>query len=426
MRSLVALASMVALSTFATAACDIRPDSPDEGVGVATSAAGPGYKNPNTFDGAGNLAVVGGVYNTQAIGTPMELWMGVGNETAGTLVGHVTFLTAPERVRIDLRDVDGLPGPDMYPYVATDIHIHFAATVADIPHARNGNPIPGQFEYNIPVTDPHQSVFEIPVAFDAVGAIHLAVYRPGGIEGFNFYLPDNQVTLRIVDYPSAGDPSYFRMQVTNGGFISTYDMGYGPGVYEAWCIDNDHTIGLGTDYAGYLYSSYDPLPSWLVGPGLIEYPENFDKVNYLINHFESGQLVQPVEVDCAPRLDPATGLPSAPEALTYSDLQRAIWSYMDDNQSTSGLINWSQWRVNALLCETNAGGEGFVPGCAQKVVFLVVPAGTFNIQVVIGQPVIGEVVVSCTSSGGTAWGDGKFGAQFPGAKQWGTYFLTQP
>lgn len=383
-----------------------------------TRGAGTNYTIPNIFDASGLLSAPAGEYNTQPLGSPMELWMGVGNETAGTLVGYVTFLSSPDKVKIDLTDIDGVPGPDFFPYVVTTAHIHFAQDVNGIPHTKNGNPIPGQFEYNVPV-DPSQSVIEIPVEFDAVGAIHLSVVKYGGVEGFNFYLPNNQVTLRITDYPSAGDPSYFKMQVTSGGYISTYDMGYGPGIYEGWCIDLDHTIQINADYSAYLYSSYETLPGWMVGAGFIENPENLDKVNYLVNNFAAGQIVQPLDVNCNPV--------RSPEALTFSDIQRAIWKYVDDNQSESGLQNWSQERVNAILCHVNAKGDGFVPGCDQKIVFLVVPTGTnttsYNVQIVIGQPVIGQIQVPCKTMGGTAWGDGKFGAGFPGARQWGTYFL---
>jgi hypothetical protein len=268
--------------------------------------------------------------------------------------------------------------------------------------------------------DPYQTKIIVPVEFDAIGAIHLSVVKYGGVEGFNFYLPNTEVTLKITDYPSPGDPSYFKMQITGGGFISTYDMGYGVGIYEAWCIDVDHTIEMNKPYPGYLYSSYETLPAWMVGDGLIEKPENLDKVNYLVNKFAAGQLVQPLNDDCDPII--------SPEPLTFSDIQRAIWNLIDNNQSAAGLTDWSQNRVNAILCDVNANGEGFVPSCSQKIVFLVVPTGTtntdYNVQIVIGQPVIGQIEVPCTTMSGTAWGDGKFGAGFPNAKQWGTYFST--
>lgn len=245
---------------------------------AAPKGAGSGYVNPNTFDSDGMLSIVANP--GQAPGTPMELWMGVGNENAGMLVGYVTFYYVGMQgyVQIDLTDFDGEPGPDMFPFVATKIHIHFAPSVNDIPHTSKGNPIPGLFEYNIPVTDPYQTVYDIPVEFDAVGAI-----------------------------------------------------------------------------------------------------------------------------------------------------QRAIWYYVDNNQSASGIGSWNQYRVNAILCEVNANGEGFISACEDKVVFIVVPTGTpgsFNYQLVIGQPVIGTIAVECTSAGGTAWGDGKYGANFPDARQWGTYFYV--
>jgi hypothetical protein len=415
---------LIALVALIGCQPDVTP--PAEEPIAPLAKAGNNYVHPNTFDGAGLLCVKGiNQNNPQLIGTPMELWMGVGNETAGMLVGYVTFLQNPDRVRIDLTDIDGVPGPDFFPFVATAVHIHFGLNEADIPQTSKGIPIPGQFEYNVPV-DPYQSVIEVPVEFDAFGAIHLSVVKYGGVEGFNFYLPNSQVTLKIVDYPSAGDPTYFRMKITDGGFISTYDMGYGPGIYEAWCIDVDHTISLNVNYPAYLYSSYESLPSWMTGPGNIEYPENLDKVNYLVNNFVTGQMVQLMEANCTPRINPSTGLPYPPEALTFSDIQRAIWHYVDNNQSTSGLLNWSQYRVNAIQCAVDASGDGFVPACNQKIVFIVVPTGTpgsFNYQLVIGQPIIGEIEVPCATASGTAWGDGKYGANFPGSKQWGTYFL---
>ena len=390
---------------------------------LVTLGAGTNYTLPNSFDGGGLICF--NANGSQPVGSPMELWMGVGNEKAGTLVGHVTFLSSPDRVKIDLNDLDGDGKADLYPYVITAAHIHFAPTIDGIPHSSTGNPIPGQFEYNIPV-GPYKTELVYEVEFDAVGAIHLAVVKYGGVDGFNFYLPNTPVTLRITDYPSAGDPSYFKMKITDGGFISEYNMGYGAGIYEAWCIDVDHGLPFNVDYPGFLYSSYETLPEWMVGDGKIEKPENLDLINYLVNNFVTGQIVQPKNGDCSLLLG-NDGLPVTQEALTFSDIQRAIWTLIDNDQTTSGLSGWSQFRVNSILCNVIENGEGFVPACSQKIVFLVVPTGTpgsFKYQIVIGQPIIAEIEVPCADEGGTAWGDGKFGAGFPGARQWGTFFST--
>ena len=61
-----------------------------------------------------------------------------------------------------------------------------------------------------------------------------------------------------------------------------------------------------------------------------------------------------------------------------------------------------------------------MPDCEEKIVFITVPdAG--NVQLIVGQPVISSIQVPCEDEGGTAWGDGWYGATFDG-KQWGTWF----
>ena len=248
----------------------------------------------NTFDANGDLCISGGT-TPQEIGTPMELWAGVGNEDAGTLVGYITFDS--ESVRINLTDLDGDGVPDMYPWVATAVHIHFAETVDGIPQTQSGNPKVGHFEYNIDdlelfeyiveITDPFQSEIVIPVDFEAVGAIHLAVEK--------------------------------------------------------------------------YYRDVDVL------------------VDYLLNNFHVGDMIQPVNESCVPLT--SCGVVKPEEALTLGDIQRAISILTDDDLSNALPYCWG--RVNAILCDVNANGGNFIEE--------------------------------------TAWGDGKSGEEFDG-NQWGTYF----
>lgn len=411
---------LFAVLLFTNASCTQDSISSTENDGLSLlSKAGTNFIGPNTFDKNGNLCINLNSPDDQ-VGKPMQLWMGVGNEKAGTLVGTVTFLHKPDKVRIDLTDTDGDGTPDMFPYVVEVAHIHFAGSEGEIPQTKKGNPIPGQFEYNVPV-EPFKSIIEIPVEFDSVGAIHLAVQKLAGVEGFSFYLTNEEVTLRVTEFPAkdGSGASYFKFKIDGGGFISDYDMGNGEGIYEGWCIDVDKQIALNKDYPALLFSSYEELPEWLIGYGKIEYPENFDLVNYLINKYVVGQLVQPLTVNC----EPVGEL----ESLNFSDIQRAIWSLIDDDQSLDGIRAWSQERVNAILCDARSNGEGFEPGCDDKIVFLVVPTDkNLPYQMVIGQPTISSIQVPCNTSSGTAWGDGYFGATFPGSKQWGTWFEYDP
>jgi hypothetical protein len=336
----------------------------------------------------------------------MELWMGVGNEDAGTLVGSVTF--DANNVIIDLTDANSDGILDMFPYVLTAVHIHFAPDVESIPHTNNGNPIPGQFEYNVVLDDPSQSVIEVPVEFDAVGAIHLSAVQYGGLEALEYYLPTGPVQMKV-KYPQSGDPSYLGMTLDDTDRMD--------GVYESWCGDVDSPIDQNIWYTSQLYSWHDDdLPT-----GLFENPENLEKVNYLLNTFYVGIEVEPLTSTCTPAQ--SCGLDKPPEALTYGDIQVAIWTLIEDtlpdDLAFAALGNWSQERVNAILCDVNDNGDEFIPTCDDEspllTEFIVVPDDGAQAQISL-------IELPCETTEGTAWGDGKYGERFPGTKRWGSYF----
>jgi hypothetical protein len=367
---------------------------------------------PNTFDANGDLCLIGENNNTsQAIGDPMELWMGVGNELVGTLVGKVTFDN--NNVIINLTDVDLDGIPDIYPFIATKVHIHFDVDYESIPQNRPGNPQVGLFEYSadeldlleyiVEIDNPYSSEIVIPVVFDDVGSIHLHVERDySDVVQFGEDLPDDLVDMKIT-YPQPD--SYLELTLENAGILN--------GMYDAWCVDVDQSIDNNTWYEALLYSSYEDLS------GLeFEHPENFDKVNYLLNNFYAGKLVEPLSAICAPAA--SCGAVKPPESLTKGDIQRAIWTLIDDNLTTMGLGPWSQDRVNAILCDVNANGEGFIPDCDDDTVFISVPVDG-DTQLIAAQTVIGTLGIECVTAEETAWGDGKDGMSFDGS-QWGTYF----
>lgn len=397
--------------------CDEDSLTPQESVDLVTlNKAGTGIDVPNTFDVDGYLC------GTEPM-EPMELWMGVGNETAGTLVGHATFIldnpsTNEGRVRIDLFDYDEDGTPDMFPYVATDLHIHFADDIDDtveeggIPRTKKGNPIVGLFEYNIPL-DSYETVIEVPVEFQAVGAIHLTVKKFGGIEGFEFYLPNDPVKM-FIKYDANIYPS-MNLHIEGGGFISEYDSGLGAGVYEAYCFARHLDIDWNIEYEANLYSSYEEIPDYVLAQAnIIE--ANLPNANYLLNTYSIGDMID--------------GLGN----LNAYDIQGAIWKILHGEMDLPDYyfgfnkINLDRVKViyNEAILEIN---DTFIPGCDQKIVFLSVPIDPESLdpnidyaQIIIGQPIIGEIEVPCETLGGTAWGDGKEGANFPGAKQWGTWF----
>jgi hypothetical protein len=192
-----------------------------------------------------------------------------------------------------------------------------------------------------------------------------ATHQVPDLAGLEENLPD-QAALSVT-YPYGGGPSYFpHMYITNGGDLD--------GDYYGWCVDTDHTINENTNYTVNVYSSYEALPA-----GLVEYPENLDLVNYILNQGYVG-----------------TPSPGCSGNYTYGDLQRAIWALVEDNQSTSGLGSWSQCRVDEILADANANGEGFVPDCEEEVAVIFAPVG--GQQVVIAQVVMTTIPQSCTST----------------------------
>lgn len=361
--------------------------------------AGTNLMYPNTFDANGVLCVLGENDLKGTLGTPMEIWMGVGNKKAGTLVGRITFDGAD--VIIDLKDADNDGMPDMYPYVVTLVHVDFEETFAELPQTKKGNPIPGQFETH-KEADPYATslVIEnaINVGLDKFGAIHMEVVKYGGVKGFNFYLPDNEVTMTV----AASSNSYNKIHIENGGFISSYNSGLGEGWYESWCIAADLGISY-SEFSAYLYSSYETIPVEVLTQAKIN-ADNLDNANWLLNHYSVGDPVFDADNESLGN-------------LTVMDIQNALWILINNKGSYNP-------KVSIIVAEALANGEGFKPDCDQKIIFLAVPMDPnmiVNAQILIGQPLIAEIPVPCEDEGGTAWGDGYYGATFPG-KQWGTWF----
>ena len=268
----------------------------------------------------------------------------------------------------------------------TETHLHVANDVNDIPQTKKGNPKQGKFDYKnhdiYDVTDE----YVVPLAdfgFEAGDnitiAAHAVVETMAGCETdiskLEAALPD-QVTI-VLAFP--GGDSYFNVTISGGTIID--------GVFDGFCIDTDHSISPGTTYIANVYSSYETLPM-----GLVEFPENLDLVNYILNQNWYGQT------------SPSGG------TYTYGDIQRAIWALIEDNQSTAGIGPWSQARVDEILADAYANGEGFIPGCGEYIAIVLAPIG--------GQQPLIVLIPFYGFTDETAWADG---TGFSG-NNWATYF----
>jgi hypothetical protein len=308
-------------------------------------------------------------------------------------------------------------------FEATAIHFAIADALSGIPQSNKNNPIPGQFQYkfngpfaggikefNITLpADPGNDGFF--VAAHAGGTL-------GGTVGFNLTIPTNCVTVSNAHHDFA-QGSYFNFILSNAGTLS--------GTYNGWCTDLAHAMQQNTTLENAkLYSSLSPetLPPQVIGFPYFDHPENFDKINYLMNNFQVGQPLPPLAPGCA----------TAAGNLTVMDIQAVVWYFLDETpQNIAEWVNgpladyagmYSLDRINAIICDVNANGEGFIPSCANNdlIGIIVIPDGCINVPYTI-QPLL--FFVPCGGgTGATAWADGKFGGNFAGPN-WATYFRWQ-
>jgi hypothetical protein len=270
-----------------------------------------------------------------------------------------------------------------------ETHLEVAVSLDGVPQTKKGNPIPGQFSYAGEHACVPGTTYSIPISWDPGTEVLIAahgVVQTGGLHGLQASLPD-QVTLAVT-HPGLGfgAPSYFDIAVSGG---TTLD-----GTYDGNCAALQGGPPSGTAYP---FSSYEAIPE-----GVVQHPENLDLINWIINQDFVGK---------------ASGCDGV---YTFGDVQRAIWELLDGGEPTPGaiasLFDWSPCRAQEIVAAAIANGEGFVPGCGDVVVILLVPEVTWT------QPVFIWVELPCPEDE-TAWGGDYFGSplEFPG-KNWAIYF----
>ena len=166
------------------------------------------------------------------------------------------------------------------------------------------------------------------------------------------------------------------------------------GKYASWYMNAQNTQP-GSVYSNVqVYSSYENLPE-----GLLQSPENVDKVNYIINQGYQGEP------------SPCGG------TYTHGDVQKAILELIVDNSSTSGPGYWNPCRADEIYQDALANGHGFEPDCGECVAVILVPSNGTR-EIIISQVTLGEdEVAPCLPvyEYGTAWASGtKFNTEHRG------------
>jgi hypothetical protein len=176
--------------------------------------------------------------------------------------------------------------------------------------------------------------FAILMALSSILVSHVAA-TDGGLK-----LPSTLVWIEV----SNGTESYFNTKLSN--VPSGYDVTNG--TYLGWCVDVRTEMARSpATHAVKLYSSSNP-------PGELA-SEKWDMLNYILNHKQG----------------------------IAQDIQQAIWYFihMDDNYTPTSTVAW------AIVNDTLANGNGFVPGNGQMIAVVCYPIILFpnqpNVQISI-------------------------------------------
>jgi hypothetical protein len=265
-------------------------------------------------------------------------------------------------------------------------HVHPELKWQRIPQTESGNPMIGLFDYQ----SYHKSAvktytFTMKERYDNyfyIAAHVEVVYYPS--KAFEDAMPD-QASLTVM-FPLDESNSYFPAMNISGGTILD-------GSYQGWFADTDGTLSQNTPYDVKVFASTEDLP-----PGIVDHPENFPYVNWIINQGFVGQES-----------------PGGHGAYTPVDVQRAILHFMDHGQSIVNINPRELMRSREIIHAARNAGSDFAPACGDLIAVVLVPES--GSQTTIIETVFSGFVEGCDIAAENAWGEG---IEFPG-DSWAMY-----
>ncbi|TBN06476.1 hypothetical protein EYD45_00925 [Hyunsoonleella flava] len=198
------------------------------------------------------------------------------------------------------------------------------------------------------------------------------------IEGFAASLPETVSVFTKLPECIEGGGSFAALDIDDG-YLAGLDI-------PAWCADLEGQLTGGT-FSYDVYSSYEDVSGLEQSPGvpLFENPNDFDRINWLLNQNIIGTESKSEE----------GGI------YTFGHLQWAIWEIIEgtgnnctddcDFLSCDPIDQWDNDKDNnerlglELVAAAEASGEGFVPQCGQKIA--VILASTTSQSLIITKEV---------------------------------------
>ena len=166
------------------------------------------------------------------------------------------------------------------------------------------------------------------------------------------------LSYTITNVPATSGEGYFDADIQ--GVPAGYDIQ--DGTWPAYCGDYATLIQSGTTYTMDVYSSLypDDIPTF---PHTNK--DNYDKVNWLINHLDN----YPTH--------------------TWDDVQAFIWKMVTDwDGNNSGYVgNWADHPVaQTMYADAMANGTGFVPLPGQYAMVVLAQGNTIQLQIILVDP----------------------------------------
>ena len=186
-------------------------------------------------------------------------------------------------------------------------------------------------------------------------------------------LPDLPATAYACADAKPGSVSYFDLRIADGDLA---------GEYAAWCVDVANSLAAGECFDANVYSSY---AGDLILGGVVDRPENFDLINWILNEDFVGKLSK-----------------NSPDYnYTMGDVQWAMWQLIDDNNcgSCTYLVPWDQTTTRGMeiVDMAEANGEEYEPGAGDVLAIVLDPIPTVDGK---KQVVIIPYTLECEPEGG--------------------------
>lgn len=293
-----------------------------------------------------------------------------------TLVGEITVQEVGSNYEITYNITNS-------GYCLTKTHLSVVEDPSDFPINGGGNPVNGAFEYSMDHDCVSSYTYEVPMSKGEYIAAHGVVVckEETSLEDIASSLPES-IEFCVQAKGTDAVDSYFDVVIDGE-------------VVDAWCADVDKTLNVDhcVDISD-VYSTYETIPA-----GIIENPENFPYVNWILN------------MDFIGTESPSGG------TYTFGDIQWAIWEFLNDSNCISCAFlgdDWSATKGQEIydLAMAN-GGDTFIPSCGDVLSVLIVPGDG-------SQPILITIEIPCNEGEceETIWAEG---CSFPG-NNWSSYF----